>query len=124
MKKILLSILILLFSISINSQNLFVTKRDYSNPVNYIHTLQKININDGLVIENNNYTSSFPGSYSPRSLVYNHYTNEVIAMVSTVFCENKASSSASVLASIASKLKPRSSNKEIYFFTVFLESDK
>lgn len=83
MKKILLSILILQFSISIYSQNLYVTKRDYSNPVNYIHTLQKINVNTGLVIENSNYTSSFPGSYSPRSLVFNQYTNEVIGLSDT-----------------------------------------
>ena len=83
MKKILLSILILQFSISIYSQNLYVTKRDYSNPVNYIHTLQKINVNNGFVIENNNYTSSFPGSYSPRSLVFNQYTNEVIGLSDT-----------------------------------------
>jgi transposase len=37
---------------------------------------------------------------------------------------NKSSSSASVFSLITSKLNPRTSNKEIYFFTVFLERDK
>ena len=82
MKRKFLLAFILPISLLTNSQNLFVTKRDYSNPT-YIHTLQKINSTNGLVIENTNYTSNFPGSYSPRSLTYNHSTNEIIGLSDT-----------------------------------------
>ncbi|WP_445720390.1 hypothetical protein [Flavobacterium sp.] len=82
MKRKFLLTLILPISLLTYSQNLFVTKRDYSNPT-YIHTLQKLNSTNGSVIENINYTSNFPGSYSPRSLSYNHSTNEIVGLSDT-----------------------------------------
>lgn len=69
MKKILLFIYTLL-GISSFSQNIYVTKRDYTslNSSTYIHSLQEINQTNGNVINNYNYTTLFPSSYSPESL--------------------------------------------------------
>lgn len=75
--------LILPFTLLTFSQNLFVTKRDYSNSSDYIHTLQKINSSNGIVIEDYVYSSNFPNSYSPKSLNYNHNSNEIIGLSDT-----------------------------------------
>ena len=78
MKKILLFIYTLL-GISSFSQNIYVTKRDYSvTPT--IHSLQKLNQSTGNVETNYNYTSTFSSSYSPRNLAYNSQTNEIFGI--------------------------------------------
>lgn len=66
--------------INLHSQNLYTTKRNYNNPTNYVHSLQKLNQTNGLVLNSNNYTSTFPGSYSPESLNFNPLTNEIIGI--------------------------------------------
>jgi hypothetical protein len=62
------------------SQNLYTTKRNYNNPTNYIHSLQKLNHTSGLVLNSSNYISTFPSSYSPRSLNFNQLTNEFVGV--------------------------------------------
>ena len=65
--------------ISSFSQNIYVTKRDYSvTPT--IHSLQEINQTNGNVIYNYNYTTFFPSSYSPESLTFNVVTKEIIGI--------------------------------------------
>lgn len=62
------------------NNRLFVTKRDYTNSSNYIHSLQELNQTNGNVINNYNYTTSFPSSYSPESLTFNVLTKEIIGI--------------------------------------------
>lgn len=80
MKKKLFIVFTLTFSIYTFSQNLFVTKRDYSNSLNYIHTLQKLNSSNGTILNSTNFTTSFPNSYSPKSLTFNSQTNEIFGI--------------------------------------------
>jgi hypothetical protein len=92
MKKILLFIYTLL-GISSFSQNIYVTKRDYTslNSSTYIHSLQEINQTNGNVINNYNYTTLFPSSYSPESLTYNAQTNEIFGISGNIITKyNKA----------------------------------
>ena len=78
MKKILLFIYTLL-GISSFSQNIYVTKRDYTslNSSTYIHSLQEINQTNGNVINNYNYTTIFPNGNSPDSLTFDNLTKEI-----------------------------------------------
>ena len=82
MTKKLLIVFTLLFSIYTFSQNLFITKRDYSNSPT-VHSLQKLNASTGTVLNNYNYTTSFTG-YSPKSLTYNPQTNEIFGLSDNV----------------------------------------
>ena len=86
-KKIVL-IFALSFTTSIFSQNLYVTKRDYSNSSNYVHSLQKLNSFDGAVINNTNFTTSFPSSYSPESLTFNSQTNEIFGISENIITKS------------------------------------
>ncbi len=79
MKKTTL-IFLITHSIYSFSQNLYLTKRDYNNSSNYIHSLQKLSAIDGSVISNSDYSTFFPNSYSPRSLTFNNQTNEIIGI--------------------------------------------
>ncbi|WNH13901.1 hypothetical protein [Thalassobellus suaedae] len=79
MKRTTLLFLLLTINYSF-SQKLFITKRDYSsgNVSTHIHSLQEINQTNGNLISNYNFSTSFPNSYSPRSLSFNYETNEII----------------------------------------------
>jgi len=63
--------------IIIANGRLFVAKRDYSNPANYIHSLLELNKSTGVVIDTYNFTTLFPNSYSPESLTYDASTNDI-----------------------------------------------
>ena len=80
MKKKLCLSLFSLLSVNTFSQQLFVTKRDYSNSSNYVHSLLEINQENGSIISTYDYTTNFPNSYSPESLVFNPQTNEIIGI--------------------------------------------
>ena len=67
---------------------LIVTKRDYSNSSNYIHTLQKLNSSNGTVLNSTNFTTSFPSSYSPKSLTFNSQTNEIFGISDNIITKN------------------------------------
>ena len=88
MIKIIILIFALSFNTSIFSQNLYVTKRDYSNSSNYVHSLQKLNSLDGAVINNADFTTSFPSSYSPRSLTFNSQTNEIFGISENIITKS------------------------------------
>ena len=88
MKKKLFIVLALTYSIYIFSQNLIVTKRNYSNSSNYIHTLQKLNSSNGTVLNSTNFTTSFPSSYSPKSLTFNSQTNEIFGISDNIITKN------------------------------------
>ncbi len=88
MKKKTLILFAIIFSIYSYSQNLYVTKRDYSNSSNYIHSLSKINSMNGSLISNYNFTTSFPSSYSPESLTYNYLTNEIFGISDNIITKN------------------------------------
>lgn len=88
MKKKLFTVFALTFSIYTFSQNLIVTKRDYSNSSNYIHTLQKLNSSNGTVLNSTNFTTSFPSSYSPKSLTFNSQTNEIFGISDNIITKN------------------------------------
>lgn len=59
---------------------LFITKRDYSNSSNYVHSLQKINSSNGSLVSSTNFTTAFPNSYTSSSLTYNATTNEIFGI--------------------------------------------
>jgi hypothetical protein len=80
MKNKLVIIFVLSISLNTFSQSLYVTKRDYSNSSNYVHTLQKLNSLDGTVLNNNTFSTFFPNSYSPRSLTFNSQSNEIFGI--------------------------------------------
>ena len=61
----------------IGNNRLFITKRDYTNSSNYIHSLQEINQTNGNLINNYNFTTTYPNNYSPESLNYDKITNEI-----------------------------------------------
>lgn len=88
MKKKITVIFILIFGIYSNAQNLYLTKRDYSNSLNYVHTLQKLNSSSGAVINDTNFTTFFPTSYSPRSLTFNSQTNEIFGLSGNIITKN------------------------------------
>ncbi|MCF8322097.1 MAG: hypothetical protein K9I26_03030 [Flavobacterium sp.] len=88
MKKKLFIVFALTYSIYTFSQNLIVTKRDYSNSSNYIHTLQKLNSSNGTVLNSTNFTTSFPSSYSPKSLTFNSQTNEIFGISDNIITKN------------------------------------
>jgi hypothetical protein len=88
MKKKLSIVFALTFSIYTFSQNLIVTKRDFSNSSNYIHTLQKLNSSDGTVLNSTNFTTNFPSSYSPKSLTFNSQTNEIFGISDNIITKN------------------------------------
>lgn len=87
MKIKLLLTLILSISSQLYSQNLFVTKRDYSSTSN-IHILQKLNSSNGNILSNTNFTTSFPSSYSPKSLTFNYQTNEIFGLSNNIITKN------------------------------------
>ena len=70
----------------IANNRLFITKRDYTslNVNNYIHSLQEINQTNGNVINNYNYTTFFPSSYSPESLSFNNLTSEIFGISNNI----------------------------------------
>ncbi|OOV16149.1 T9SS type A sorting domain-containing protein [Flavobacterium sp. LM4] len=80
MTKKLSYVFLLTVSLYSYSQNLLVTKRDYSNSPTYVHSLQKLNSSNGTVLNNENFTTSFPSSYSPESLTFNAQTNELFGL--------------------------------------------
>jgi hypothetical protein len=88
MIKKLTLIFVLSFNSNIFSQNLYVTKRDYSNSSNYVHSLQKLNSLDGTVINNTDFTTSFPSSYSPESLTFNSQTNEILGISGNIITKS------------------------------------
>ncbi|MEW5676783.1 hypothetical protein ABGT15_10750 [Flavobacterium enshiense] len=76
------------FSIYAFSQNLTITKRDYSNSSNYIHTLQKLNSSNGTVLNSTNFTTNFPSNSSPKSLTFNPQTNEIFGISDNIITKN------------------------------------
>ena len=80
MKRKLSLNLFFLISINLFSQQLFVTKRDYSDSSNYVHSLLEINQENGNTISTYDFSSNFPNSYSPESLVFNSQSNEIIGI--------------------------------------------
>ena len=88
MKKKLSIVFALTFSICTFSQNLVITKRDYSNSTNYVHTLQTLNPFNGIVLNNTNFITTFPNSYSPKSLTFNSQTNEIFGISDNIITKN------------------------------------
>lgn len=88
MKEKLFIVFALIYSIYTFSQNLIVTKRDYSNSSNDIHILQKLNSLNGTVLNSTNFTTSFPSGYSPKSLTFNSQTNEIFGISDNIITKN------------------------------------
>jgi hypothetical protein len=88
MKKTLSLLLTLFLSSYSYSQNLYITKRDYSNSSNYIHSLDKINSINGSLITNYNFITPFPSSYSPESLSFNYLSNEIFGISDNLITKN------------------------------------
>ncbi|GAA0718745.1 hypothetical protein GCM10009430_17260 [Aquimarina litoralis] len=64
----------------IANNRLFVSRRDFTDPNNYIHSLVELNQTDGSVINAYDYTATFPGFNSVESLTYNSETSEIFGI--------------------------------------------
>lgn len=93
MKKKLPIAIALTFSIYTFSQNLMVTKRDFTNPSNYVHSLQKLNTSNGSVSGSTNFTTNFPSNTSPKSLTFNYQTNEIFGISGNIITKNNITNS-------------------------------
>lgn len=78
MKKITILALLLFFTHTF-SQNLVITKRDYTNNP-YTFSLQTLNTNTGQVINSIDYETDSEAYYPPKSLSFNPQTNEIVGM--------------------------------------------
>ena len=87
MKKKISIVFALTYCIYSFSQNLIITKRDNSSSPT-IHKLQKLNSSDGTVLNSTNFITSFPNSYSPKSLTFNSLTNEVFGISDNIITKN------------------------------------
>lgn len=79
MKNIIPILFVFLISAPVFSQNIFVSKRDYSVTPR-IHSLQKLNQTNGAILGNYDYTTTFSSNYSPKSLSFNPQTNEIFGL--------------------------------------------
>ena len=82
-------ILLLIITTNLFSQELFVTKRNYSDSSNYFHTLLGIDQTNGNTVNTINLSTNFSNSSqnadnSPESLVFNQATNEIIGIVGNI----------------------------------------
>ena len=82
MHKIIFLTLVFSYWSNIFSQQLYLTKRDYSDSSNYIHSLIEIDQENGNTISSYDFVTLFPGSYSPESLVFNEQTNQIFGITS------------------------------------------
>ena len=75
--------LFLLLCLTLNSvftQEFYITKRDFTNPSNYVHSLLELNQTTGATIQTYDYTSTFPGFNAVESLTYNSTTKEIFGI--------------------------------------------
>ncbi|WP_420570776.1 hypothetical protein [Kordia sp.] len=76
-RKITLSIILLSTVYNLFSQDFYASRRDFSDPNNYVHSMLELDNNGNMILNTYDYTATFPGFNGVESLTYNSDLDEI-----------------------------------------------